>query len=110
MYFQYTRQRGNDYINFLLNDQFTPKSIFSKVEIPVTGLEEYQELTDEREDLDDESEELKSQASAPVSKLRPKEIENYVNSLQEAAVHWYNTFNPVNNNDLTSQEQLWIDR
>lgn len=110
MYFQYTRQRGNDYINFLLNEQFTPKNIFSKVEIPVIGLEEYEEVTDEGDDIEDESVDLKPSLPAPVSKLRPKEIEDYVNSLQQAAVHWYNTFNPVNNKDLTPQEQLWIDR
>ena len=37
-------------------------------------------------------------------------IENYVNSLKAAAVHWYNTHNPISNPDLTKNESLWIDR
>jgi hypothetical protein len=38
------------------------------------------------------------------SQLSPKEIEDYVNSLKAAAVHWYNTHNPVNNPDLTNRK------
>lgn len=45
-----------------------------------------------------------------LSKLSPKEIENYVNSLKSAAVHWYNTHNPIYNTDLTQDESLWVDR
>ncbi len=110
IYFQYSRQKGDDYINFLLNDQFTPRNIFTRVEIPVTSLEEYELITDSDEESEDESAEDIVQNTLPVSKLKPKEIENYVLSLQAAAVHWYNSFNPVNNPDLTHQEQVWIDR
>ncbi len=44
------------------------------------------------------------------AKFAPKEISDYVKSLKSAAVHWYNSFNPLNNPELTSEEQLWLDR
>jgi len=110
MYFQYTRQKGDDYIRFLLDTNFTPKNIFNKVDIAISEIEEIEEvkeqiIEDDEEDIEDSDNRTKS-----VSKLRPKEIENYVNSLKSVAVHWYNTHNPLNNKDLTEDEQLWIDR
>jgi len=129
LYFQYKRQKGDDYINFLLNIQFTPKNIFEKDEIPVTSLEEFEEKKESEEisedDVNDESEEIQvpKHKGKPVnfldllnkvqlkqSKLKPKEIEDYVNSLKAAVVHWYNTWNPLNKPDLTPLEQEWIDR
>lgn len=109
MYFHYTRQKGDAYIRFLLDERFTPKNIFSKVEIELTSLEDYEVIEDVGNDEDIEDVEENGYIKT-VSKLRPKEIEEYVGSLKSAAVHWYNTYNPINNNDLTNEEQLWIDR
>lgn len=112
MYFQYTRQKGDDYIEFLLNEKFTPKNIFEKEEIPVTSLEEFQIVSEKI--LEEEEEEENDQENGNnviyTSKLKPEEIEDYVNSLKSAAVHWYNTHNPINNKDLHKDEQLWIER
>lgn len=111
MYFPYTREKGTDYIEFLLNQKFTPKAIFEKIEIPVTSLEDFAEVreeeveVEEENDVDDDLAELKY-----ASKLKPKEIEEYINSLKACAVHWYNSFNPLNNKDLTKGEQAWIDK
>lgn len=81
MYFQYSREKGDDYIRFLLEKQFTTRKIFDKKKIEENGF------------------------------LSPKEIENYVNSLKSAAVHWYNIHNPLDKNtNLTENERLWIDR
>ena len=33
MYFQYTREKGDDYIRFLLEQKFTPQNIFTKTEV-----------------------------------------------------------------------------
>src|SRR5690606_10863500 len=64
------------------------------------------------EDTDQEEVEVNGDEEITVlrSQLSPKEIEDYVNSLKAAAVHWYNTHNPVNNPDLTTAESRWIDR
>lgn len=110
MYFQYTREKGDDYINFLLKSEFTPKNIFEKEEIPVTSLEEFQEISEMIEEEEEDDENGQGSTITYQSKLTPKEIEDYVNSLKSAAVHWYNTFNPLNNNELEKNEQLWIDK
>lgn len=109
MYFQYSRQKGDDYIKFLLDEKFTPQNVFNKIEVKLDSITEVSELKDEvePEELEEVTVEEKSKT---IAKLSPKEISDYVKSLQSTAVHWYNSFNPLNNNDLTSEEQLWLDR
>ena len=111
MYFQYTREKGDDYIRFLLEQKFTPQNIYAKTEVRLSSIQEFEEV---REDEDTDQEEVEANGEEEIivmrSQLSPKEIEDYVNSLKSAAVHWYNTHNPVNNSDLTAQESLWIDR
>lgn len=113
MSFPYKREKGSDYIDFLLNQKFTPKNIFEKVEIHVTSLEEFEEVKEfdlEDEDNGDTEDEIQV-ANKLVSKLKPKEIEQYVNSLKAAAVAWYNTSNPFDNGAvLTKAEREWLDR
>lgn len=112
MYFQYTREKGDDYIRFLLEQKFTPQNIYTKTEVKLSSIQEFEEIREYKETDQEEVEENESEEGAIVlrSKLSPKEIEEYVNSLKSAAVHWYNTHNPINNQDLTVEESLWIDR
>lgn len=112
MYFQYTREKGDDYIRFLLEQKFTPQNIYEKTEVKLSSMQEFEEIREDKETDDEEVEDNENEKDEIVlrSKLSPKEIEDYVNSLKSAAVHWYNTHNPINNQDLTSTESLWIDR
>lgn len=111
MYFQYTREKGDDYIRFLLEQKFSPQNIFAKTEVKLSTIQSFEEI---REDQEIDQEEVEENGIEELtvlrSRLSPKEIEDYVNSLKSAAVHWFNTHNPVNNPDLTSEESLWIDR
>ena len=111
MYFQYTREKGDDYIRFLLEQKFTPQNIYKKIEVKLSSIQEFVEI---REDEETDQEEVEANGVEEEivfrSKLSPKEIEEYVNSLKSAAFHWYNTHNPLNNSDLTNEESLWIDR
>ena len=111
MYFQYTREKGDDYVRFLLDKYFTPQNIYAKTEVKISTLQDFEEI---KEEIITDVEEIETNGNEDVvvlrSKLNPKEIENYVNSLKSAAVHWYNTYNPINNKDLTKDESLWIDR
>lgn len=110
MYFKYSREKGDDYIRYLLEQKFTPQNIYEKKEVKLSSIESFKEIKEEN-DLSDEIEENAiSDETVMRSKLSPKEIENYVNSLKSAAVHWYNTFNPLNNLDLSDEEGMWIDR
>ena len=109
MYFQYTRQKGDAYIRFLLEEKFTTQNVFNKTEVKLDSITAITEVRD-----NDESDEVEENAieekNVNQAKLSPKEILNYVRSLKSAALHWYNSFNPLNNPDLTSEESLWIDR
>jgi len=112
MYFQYTREKGDDYIRFLLEQKFTPQNIYAKTEVKVSSIQEFEEIKEDNE-IDQEDVEMNGNGEEKTvlrSKLTPKEIEDYVNSLKSAAVHWYNTHHPVNNPDLPEIERLWIDR
>ena len=109
MYFQYTRQKGEDYIKFLLEEKFTPQNVFSKTEVILDSITDINEIRDE-DDTEEPEENGAEERPIMRAKLAPKEISDYVKSLQSAAVHWYNSFNPLNNPNLTSEEQLWLDR
>jgi uncharacterized protein with ParB-like and HNH nuclease domain len=109
MYFQYTRQKGEDYIKFLLEEKFTPQNVFSKTEVRLDSITAITEIRDQDEEEEPEENETEEKVVMR-AKLSSKEISDYVKSLQSAAVHWYNSFNPLNNPDLTSEEQLWLDR
>lgn len=45
-----------------------------------------------------------------VSKLAPTEIADYVNSLKNMAKYWYDTFFPAQSENLTKEEQIWVDK
>jgi uncharacterized protein with ParB-like and HNH nuclease domain len=110
IYYKYSRQKGSDYINYLLDEQFTPQNIFNKSEIKTTSLEEVEELHDSQEPEESEENVQEDDKITTRPELPPEQIQMYVKSLKTASVHWYNTFNPLNNQDLTKDEQLWIDR
>jgi len=111
IYFQYTREKGDDYIRFLLEEKFTPQNIYTKVEIKLDSIKKIEEIR-ESEEIEQEVDvnDNKEKVFLLQSKLSPKDIDDYVNSLKSAAVHWYNTYNPLNNSNLTDDECLWIDR
>ncbi len=108
-YFQYTRRRGDDYIRFLLN-KFSAKNVFEKTTIalqangdePLRGFDELSE-----EDIPDEFQENET---ITISKLSPKEISDYVNSLKDMAEPWYYSFFPEHSQTLSETEKIWIDR
>ena len=110
MYFQYTREKGDDYIKFLLEEKFTPQNIYAKTEITLSSIEKFEEIREDEIEQAELEENGQVETAFRRSGLSPKAIEEYVNSLKSAAVHWFNTHNPVNNQDLTQNERLWIDR
>lgn len=112
MYFKYSRKKGDDYIRFLLDDEFSPKKVLQKVEVKTDSLEKIVELKDL--DQDDEDELIDEETGILIPQMRARlpisEINKYVLSLKAAAKHWYNSYNPENNSDLTDDESLLIDR
>ena len=107
IYFAYSRRKGDDYIRFLLN-KFSAKNIFEKKTVLMSELPDgYVMDTDyeEEDDVDDTETE-----TIEVSKLAPTEIADYVNSLKNMAKYWYDTFFPAKSENLTKEEQIWIDK
>lgn len=113
MYFKYSRKTGKDYIHFLLGEQFTPQKVHKKVAraVQLQDVEEQSSIHD-LDELEDENGEATDEevAVASTAQLRPVEIRDFVNSLRESAVHWFNTWNPTIADGLTKEERQWIDR
>jgi uncharacterized protein with ParB-like and HNH nuclease domain len=112
MYFKYSRKKGDDYIRFLLDEEFSPKKVLQKVEVKTDSLAKIVEFKEIDQDDDDDAVEQVLATPTPQMKagLPIVEINNYVLSLKAAAKHWYNSYNPENNSDLTNDESLLIDR
>lgn len=108
MYFGYTRKRGDDYINYLLDEKFSPRNVYVKTKMILDSVTQIQEVV-LSEDQDDNGGDA-TEKSTKRYKLHPREISDYISSLKTAARYWYNTLNPVNNNDLPKEEQLWLER
>lgn len=110
MYFAYSRKKGDDYIKFLLR-KFSHKSIYENTIQPVSDIVDATLLSDSENDYDDEDDN-NAEASEPVSGdfLKPKEIMDYVNSLNESAEYWYYTFYPAQCSTISDEEQVWIEK
>lgn len=96
IFFQYSRQKGNDYIKFLLS-KFSSKHIYDQNTIVQNEIY--------NDDIVDEVITTKIYNG----KLQPSDIEIYVRSLKETAKYWYYTFFPWES-DLSHCEKLWLDR
>ncbi|MDO5406522.1 MAG: DUF4268 domain-containing protein [Eubacteriales bacterium] len=107
-YFTYSRKKGDDYIHFLLN-KFSAKNIFEKKTFIIgETLDEDVETVDY--DIEDTADELAEPEVFAVSKLELSEISAYVNSLKDTAKYWYDTFFPMQSDNLSQEEKLWVDR
>ena len=115
IYFKYTRQKGDDYIKFLLR-KFSHKAIFNDVYEVTSEISEPVTIeSDNYEDEDNETEENEiieetANDSQQPEFLRPNMIADYVNSLKECSESWYYTFFPDESTELSEAEKLWIDR
>jgi len=111
LYFKYSRKRGDDYINFLLNDYFNPKKVLEKIPIKYDKIIDIVE-TRESDNVDEDSDDDNADDFIPTltTYLKITDIDDYVKSIMESARHWYNTFNPQTNSDYTKEESKAVDR
>lgn len=111
MYFQYSRKKGNDYIKFLLDEQFSPQKVHKKVEREVVlEMPEEQRTDFEIDESDNDNGEAEETVVEARALLQPLEIRNYVNSLKESAVHWFNSHYPHLATELKDEEKNALDR
>lgn len=109
----YFRQAGGNHANFLLNEQFTPQKVHEKVERNVVALEVPEERSAEAdfdEPIDEEEESTEESVVATTAQLQPGEISDFVNSLKESVVHWFNSFYPYMAEGMANEERHWIER
>ena len=106
LYFKYSRQKGDDYIKFLLNDFFTARTVYGAK----TGFEE-SFPNEEHQPYDIESDENGNidVIDFEDGKLYPIEIAEYVKSLKSVAQYWYYSFNP-DDSPYTAEEKKWLDK
>jgi len=111
MYFQYSRKKGNDYIKFLLDEQFSPQKVHKKDEREVVLEKPEEQRTDFAiDETDNENGDTEKTVVEARALLQPMEIENYVNSLKESAVHWFNSHYPHLATELADEEKNALDR
>jgi uncharacterized protein with ParB-like and HNH nuclease domain len=111
MYFKYSRKTGRDYIRFLLDEQFTPQKVHKKIErdVRLEVTEEQRSETDV-EDSDEENGNTHEETRVvSTAQLQPTEIRDFVNSLKDSAVHWFNSFYPHLAEGMSENERRWID-
>ena len=110
MYFAYSRKKGDDYIKFLLR-KFSNKSIFENVLQVSPEEKDYNDnIQDPEADNDDMADIQEMPELVPGDFLQPKEIMDYVNSLNETAEFWYYTFYPEKCTSISDEEQVWLDK
>ena len=110
MYFKYSRKKGNDYIHFLLDEEFSPSKVLNKIIVNKQALINVPEFSEVETEWEEEFDEVYEDIEVKESQLSITAIDKYVKSLKDSAQHWYNTFNPENNQSLTTDESQWIDR
>ncbi|MAP55116.1 MAG: hypothetical protein CL605_09460 [Altibacter sp.] len=116
MYFKYSRQKGNDYIKSLLDEEFAPKKVLTKIKVNKKSLSKVLEVKEENIEVEEEEEEedflesIEEIVEVEEARLSITTIDKYVKSLKDAAQHWYNTYNPEDNVDLTADESIYIDK
>ncbi|MBR4857720.1 MAG: DUF4268 domain-containing protein [Clostridia bacterium] len=105
IYFTYSRNKGDDYIKFLLNKMFTANAVYGLK----NGFEEIDDgIVDEAAEEFEFAEILADDAFDGV--LHPVEISNYIKSIKDLAKYWYDTYFPYESANLSEEEKLWIDR
>ena len=113
MYFMYSRKTGHDYIRFLLDEQFSPARVHKKVEREV-NFEQPEEQTPDLilDDFENANAEESEESTEPAStaELRPVEIKNYVDSLNESSTHWFRSYFPHIAGELTDTDIQAIEK
>lgn len=112
VYFKYSRKTGNQYIFDLLENRFSPRSVYQQ-KIADTGVTDLPEISDghENEDLlgpDDADPENNENLQSP-AKIDARYIHEYVRSLAEFSEHWYFIHFPEDS-PYGETEKLWLKR
>lgn len=109
MYFAYSRKKGDDYIKFLLR-KFSHKSIFENIIFPAPEDDAPDTILDPEAEDDEEESSLQYPEGGSGEFLRPEEIKDYVNSLNETAEYWFYSFYSDKCSAISDEEQVWLEK
>lgn len=110
MYFKYSRDKGDDYIRFLLDSYFSPKKVFEKINISTNNIEHVEDIRDYEDSDEHEDEVIEVDSIVESSKLTIKDIDAYVDSIKVASKVWSATFFPQKSDELSENEKLMMDK
>ena len=121
MYFQYSRQKDNNYSKFLLDEEFSPQRIDKETASETDQkFPKEQRTSFEMDDVENRDEEKKKPRATtkkkPKDPLLPIGIKKYVDSLKESAVHWFNShyryeyYEKIKKIELSPKEKNALDR
>ncbi|HPV45485.1 MAG TPA: DUF262 domain-containing HNH endonuclease family protein [Methylotenera sp.] len=110
MYFKYSRDKGDDYIRFLLDNYFSPKKVFEKITISTNKIEHVEEIRDIEDPDEYEDDVTQVESIEESSKLTIKDIDTYVDSIKVASKIWSTSFFPQNSDELSENEKLMMDK
>jgi uncharacterized protein with ParB-like and HNH nuclease domain len=113
-YFKYTKNKGDDYIKFLLNDKFTTHNVFEKKATLINAQPSNVIVFDEPDDDDVTIEPRNEEIAEPIvqASLQLSEINDYVKKLGASAIYWHATFFPYEHKeeDVSTAEKEWLDK
>ena len=95
VYFKYSRGRGDDYIEFLLKEQFVASKVTAHLHHAVDVQQAAEVLHDDHELVEDQLPESQNGEDAAVRPLTPNLIRDYVESLARFSNYWRMSFFPV---------------
>ncbi|HFI0933448.1 TPA: DUF262 domain-containing protein [Streptococcus suis] len=115
IYFTYSRKRGDDYIDYLLNKKFVTTNINQSPKVTLDGISDLAELSDDLIEVDEVvSESEIDSAGINNEKLTRDDIKNYVDNLKKASSMWFLSYNPWHPDNtyqfLLESEKIWLDR
>ena len=95
VYFKYSRGRGDDYIEFLLKEQFVASRITGHLHHAVDAQQAAEVLHDDNELDEDQPPENQNGEDAAIRPLTPNLISDYVESLARFSNYWRMSFFPT---------------
>ena len=102
MYFKYSRNKGDDYIKYLLGQYFTPKAVFGLSRL----IEDVNCEVDENGEIIQEYVDPKTTDEL----LAPEEILDYIRSLKSVASYWFYLHYPNNCPFMDDEEKEYVSK
>lgn len=115
-YFKFSRNKGDDYIDYLLKKKFIPKNITkSYIQAKNNNVDIREELI-ENEDVDESQDEnIEDDSLEESTKLSLADIQNFVKSIGNASKYWFAIKCPdlgekEDNKIITEDEAKWLSK